>query len=635
MEKIHAPRLGALLLGVLLCLSPGAGAAVSATPEATGPGESVYVAGCPDWAPMEWYDPETKGYAGVLPRLLERLSRETGLDFTYVQAGSRDQRQHLAENGQVELVFGTEEELKGWKLAGVRPVLTLDQGERVCLGLTKVAGADRSARLEKALGQISQQELLNLALDLAGERPAEPPAWQKPVAVGVTTLLTVTSALLGWALYRNRREQRAERRRDPMTGLGNRTYFAESFDRLLSDQYREGCCVAFLGFDIIRVNQYYGETRAEEQLCAAARVLELSTGENEIAARVSGGGFAVVRPSAGTSQTVTWLEELLTQLNRYMDQYGKGYRPAFHGGLYFLEPGDQDWETALQNARQGYYRAMETGQPYTLSSKDLLRQESEKLQMKRRLWEGLRNREFRMFLQPVVCSPGGQIAGVEALSRWDHPQKGLLYPSSYIELMESEKTIAELDFYIFEEVCRQLQDWQTQGIQVRISCNFTRATIDHEDFLARVETIAERYDFDRDRLILEITEDTMESNKKLAFANISGCKHMGFRVALDDAGSGYTSFSDLRDYPIDLVKIDQSILNSAVSERGVALLAGMIALAHSLKMKVLCEGVETAAQAELLRQLDCDYMQGYYFYRAMLPEEASRLINEKKSLWFR
>ena len=635
MGKLCAPRLGALLLGVLLlCLSPEAGAAVSATPKATGPGESVYVAGCPDWSPMEWYNPETKNYEGVLPRLLEQLGQETGLDFTYIRAGSQDQRQRLAENGQVELVFGTEEELKGWKLAKVRPVLTMDQGERVCLGLTKIAGEERTAQLEKALEQISQQELLDLALDLAEERPVGIPTWKKLAAAGVTALLTATSVLLGRALYRNRKARGEEIRRDSMTGLGNRTYFAEAFDHLIPDQYRELYCVAFLGFDISRVNQYYGETEAEEQLCAAAQELELSIRDNEIVARVSGSGFAVARPSAGPSQTAVWLEELLARLNRCMDKYGKGYHPVFRGGLYFLEPGDRDWETVLANARQGYYRAMETGQPYSLSSKALLRQENEKLQMKKRLWEGLRNREFRMFLQPIVCFPGGQIAGAEALSRWDHPQKGLLYPGSYIELMESERAITELDFYIFEEACRQLQDWQTQGLQVWISCNFTRATIDHEGFLHRVETIAGRYTFDRDRLILEITEDTMESNKELAFDNISGCKRMGFQVALDDAGSGNTSFSDLRDYPIDLVKIDRSILNSAVNERGVALLAGMIALAHSLKMKVLCEGVETAAQAELLRQMNCDYMQGYHFYRAMPPEEASRLMNERESLWF-
>ena len=122
----------------------------------------------------------------------------------------------------------------------------------------------------------------------------------------------------------------------------------------------------------------------------------------------------------------------------------------------------------------------------------------------------------------------------------------------------------------------------------------------------------------------------MESDKKTAFENISRCKALGFRIALDDAGNGYTSFSDLRDYPIDIVKIDRSILDSAVNQRGVALLKGMIALVHSLQMEVLCEGVETSQQAELLRQLGCDYMQGYYFCRALPREEANRFLRKSE-----
>lgn len=164
---------------------------------------------------------------------------------------------------------------------------------------------------------------------------------------------------------------------------------------------------------------------------------------------------------------------------------------------------------------------------------------------------------------------------------------------------------------------------------MHLTCNFARITIGQESFVPRLQRIAERYVFDHERLILEITEDTLEDSRKTAFQNISRCKEMGFGIALDDVGSGYTFFSDLRDYPIDVVKIDRSILNSAIDGRGAALLQGMIALAHSLQMKVLCEGVETAEQVELLRQLDCDFIQGYYFYRALPLKEAERVLQEQ------
>ena len=174
-----------------------------------------------------------------------------------------------------------------------------------------------------------------------------------------------------------------------------------------------------------------------------------------------------------------------------------------------------------------------------------------------------------------------------------------------------------------------MEKWQGKGWGISISCNFTRVTIDNEDFIPRLRRIADSYDFDRSKLVIEITEDAMENNKRIAFENVSQCKAMGFRVALDDVGSGYSSFSDLRDYPIDLIKIDRSILNSAVNQRGIALLKGMIALGRSLQIKVLCEGVETEQQADLLRQLNCDYMQGYYFYRALPAEEAERFLRER------
>ena len=231
-------------------------------------------------------------------------------------------------------------------------------------------------------------------------------------------------------------------------------------------------------------------------------------------------------------------------------------------------------------------------------------------------------------MQFIVRGDNGKIVGAEALSRWEHPQKGLLHPGSYIGLMESEGTIGELDFYIFEEACRQLERWQKEGRKLSISCNFTRFTINQKDFVSRLQEIAERYCFDRFYLIIEITEDIMEKNRKSALSNVAQCKKLGFRIALDDLGSGYTSFADLRDYPIDGIKLDRSLLNFAVNPQGIALLRGVIELAHSLQMAVLCEGVETIQQVELLRDLDCDYMQGYYFYRALPALEATRYVRE-------
>ena len=637
MKEIHRLLLTGTLCGALLLPLGGqtACAAVQSTPEAAGGADSVYVAGNPDWYPIECYDPDTKCYEGILPEMLERVGEQTGLNFTYVLAGREDQRLHLAQNGQVEMVSGyalDAEELQNDRMTTSQVILTIPQdGQKVeaCFAFTDIAGDDHIDAVESALDTLSDQETAEIAVSFAMEHTGERhPGWALPAGMGVLALLAVIIVIL--AVQRHKYKKTAERdeRYDLVTGIGNKKYFAQRFEKYIPDQYRGIYFVVYIGFDIARVNQYYGETQAEDQLCFAANELLKSTADQEIAARVSGGGFAVARPSSGEREIGTWTKELLSRLNQYSERYGKDYHPEFRAGIYMLQPSDRDCETVLFNARQGYQLAISSNADYAFSRMEMLSTEKEKLQLKKQTMEAIQNREFKMFLQFVVCSSNGEIVSAEALSRWDHPQKGLLYPGSYIELMESEGSIGELDFYIFEEACRQLEFWQKEGLQVSISCNFTRRTIDYESFVTQLQEIAGRYFFDHSKLIIEITEDAMENNKKAAFENVSKCKSLGFRIALDDAGSGHTSFSDLRDYPIDIVKIDRSILNSAVSARGIALLKDMIALAHSLQMKVLCEGVETEQQADLLRHLGCDYMQGYYFYRVLPTEEATRFLEK-------
>lgn len=446
------------------------------------------------------------------------------------------------------------------------------------------------------------------------------------IFIALTAILIIIIVLLLIRVRKYKKEIKREEDFDTATNTGNKQYFLKQFPIAVSKQRRGLYFVAFIAFDIAHVNQYYGESASEDQLKFAAEELIFSASDNDIIARVSGGGFAVARQCAGKEDARSWAEGLLRRLNRYADRYKNDYRPEFRMGIYMLRSDDRDGALVLLNAQQGYRRAVDEDLPYAFSHTEELKRERDALKLKKQILKAIHNNEFYMLLQFIVRCSDGKISGAEALSRWEHPQRGLLFPSSYINLMEDEMTVAELDFYIFEKACKQLSHWNEKDIPVTISCNFTRMTIGKGDFMSHIKEIVHRYDFDRMRLIIEITEDSMEKDKEAAFANISECKAMGFRIALDDAGSGYTSFSDLRDYPIDIVKIDRSILTAAVNRKGVALLEGMISLIHSLEMKALCEGVETREQADMLCSLGCDYMQGYYFYQAMTCEEAENVL---------
>ena len=176
-------------------------------------------------------------------------------------------------------------------------------------------------------------------------------------------------------------------------------------------------------------------------------------------------------------------------------------------------------------------------------------------------------------------------------------------------------------------VCRQLEKWNgTKFSDLVISCNFTRITISEDDFISNIKSISDKYKFNKQNLCIEITEDAIEKNSEKALKNIEECKKLGFHIALDDLGSGYTSLINLCHYPVDIVKIDNSILNSADDERGRLLFEGLVDISHKLQLKVICEGVETPAQNEFVTAAGCDYIQGFYYYRPMPEEECEKML---------
>ena len=231
---------------------------------------------------------------------------------------------------------------------------------------------------------------------------------------------------------------------------------------------------------------------------------------------------------------------------------------------------------------------------------------------------GLKNKEFKMHLQFIVDNKTKRIVSSEALSRWETLEGEVIMPGKYIGVMEKSGLITKFDYYMFESVCDKLSKWaKTDFKEITISCIFTRITISEKDFVAKIKDIAERYEFDRSKLIMEITEDAIEKNLDVARDNIIKAKELGFRIALDDIGSGYTSLISLGEYPIDIVKIDREVLLLSEKESGKKLFLGIISLIRSLNLKVVCEGVETEEQNTLVSESECDYIQGWYYSKAL------------------
>ena len=242
---------------------------------------------------------------------------------------------------------------------------------------------------------------------------------------------------------------------------------------------------------------------------------------------------------------------------------------------------------------------------------------------------GLKNKEFKMYLQFIVDNKTKRIVSGEALSRWETSEGEVIMPGKYIGVMEKSGLITKFDYYMFESVCDKLSKWaKTDFKELTISCNFTRITISEKDFVTKIKNIADRYEFDRSKLIMEITEDSIEKNLDVARDNIIKAKELGFCIALDDIGSGYTSLISLGEYPIDIVKIDREVLLLSEKESGKKLFLGIISLIHNLNLKVVCEGVETEEQNTLVSRSDCDSIQGWYYSKALPVASAEIFYKE-------
>lgn len=252
----------------------------------------------------------------------------------------------------------------------------------------------------------------------------------------------------------------------------------------------------------------------------------------------------------------------------------------------------------------------------------------EKMLLKK-IEDGLNNKEFKMHLQFIVNNKTKKIVSAEALSRWETAEGEVVMPGKYIGPMEKSGVITKFDYYMFDLVCDKLAKWaETDMNEITISCNFTRITISEKDFVAKIKDISDKYVFDKRKLLIEITEDSIEKNLDVAMKNILKAKDLGFRIALDDIGSGYTSLVSLCEYPIDVVKIDRDILLLTNEHKGKKLFWGIISLAHYLNLKVVCEGVETEEQNALVSESECDFIQGWYYSKALPEGKAENFARE-------
>lgn len=431
-----------------------------------------------------------------------------------------------------------------------------------------------------------------------------------------------------WLLGQARSSAAGAVGRDPLTGLPNRALFRERAIGAAASARRNGTCLAVVCLDLDRfgaINETLGHEWGDQLLREAARRLGACVRESDPVGRLGSDEFAVVLTDVAATEDPSALPaRLAAALNQ---PYTLAGRELFVGttlGVAFYPQDGADFDEVLRGAGAALARAkasLKGGAQFFAASMNSAA--AERLALESDLRLALDRGEFVLHYQPKVSCLSGEVAGFEALLRWNHPQRGLVYPADFVGVLEDTGLIVPVGQWVLEEACRQLAAWHRAGLDpVSVAVNLSVRQLRDPKLAETVAAVLAAHGIPHGGLELELTESLLMDNAETVVGLLARLKAMGVRLSVDDFGTGYSSLSYLKRFPLDAVKIDRSFVRDIVSDPDDASITrAIINMAHSLKLEVVAEGVETEPQLAMLVANSCDQIQGFLFSRGVPADE--------------
>ena len=327
-------------------------------------------------------------------------------------------------------------------------------------------------------------------------------------------------------------------------------------------------------------------------------------------------------------------QRILTQLNHSFALEHHQLFVSASIGITISSIGYSKSEDILRDADIAMYYAKQKGKScYQIMTSSIQTAAMRRFQLERELRDALKKGEFCLFYQPIICLKTGELSGFEALIRWKHPLHGLISPGEFIPIAEETGLIKVLDLWVLEAACKQMSQWQKEILfnqTLSMSINFSPIELMQLNIVETVDKIIGQYSFEWWNLKLEITENSL-MDALIQIEILENLKKLNLKLSLDDFGTGYSSLSRLYRFPIDTLKIDRSFVNRIQSEKeGSSIINAIITLAHNLEMDVVAEGIETILELNILKDLGCEFGQGYFFAKPLPVEAATELIKNQQ-----
>jgi diguanylate cyclase (GGDEF)-like protein/PAS domain S-box-containing protein len=423
--------------------------------------------------------------------------------------------------------------------------------------------------------------------------------------------------------------------RDALTGLPNRRLFNDRLGIALAQarRYRHRLAVVFVDLDRFKpVNDTLGHAAGDELLKAVAERLSACIRLGDTVARLAGDEFTLLLPGIHYAEDVAKVADKLGEAMRRPFQIREHeLHMSASGGISIYPDDGQDAQTLLTNADIAMYRAKQQGRDnFQMYSPSMTRRALDPGALAEKLRGALVGNQMALHYQPTLDPATGRIVGTEALLRWQHPELGLVFPKDFLSVADYTGLILSLGPWALERACAQLRAWQERGPrELYVAVNLSAYELQQPDLLGHMEGVLRETGLDPATLHLEIPEGYAMQDLERTIETLRALKALGVSITIDGFGTGFSSLARLRRLPIDTLKMDLSYVRGATTDADDAsLVTAVIAVAHSLKLKVVAQGVETEAQVDLLRSLQCDAVQGYIWSPPVPAEACERLLFE-------
>ncbi|WP_181376365.1 EAL domain-containing protein [Paenibacillus agaridevorans] len=592
----------------------------------------VYVAGNPDHYPMEYFDKKAHTFKGIAPELLEIISKKTGIQFIYMDENV--EQKNLIKNLQVDMVSAfafNQEQIDTYNLTLSEKYISVPNehgADDIYLAFTTIADPVMISRITDALQSITSEQKEQL---LWSKIPKQLETAHKRTDIIILALLCVSAALVIVMIFivlKYKKRWIHVLQTDPITGYGNHIKLFKDYDACITDDNRVSYSVVNLKIEnISSISEVHGYVERDLTLTHISKIIQSHLSEHEMFASVSEDSFIIVMQYLSQQQLAKRLGPLYLDIESLLKQKTKDDAATLRSGIYGLAIYDKELNPAINHAIQAREYAQSNNLSYVFYDKALFKSIHLVKELDQEAITGLDNNEFIPYFQPMLDLDQMEIAGFEALSRWQNKKRGLLFPDQFIPILEKNGLLGKADIALFRNVCQLLGQRVKEGQDLLyISCNFSRYSIYQPDFCTTLKEIAAEQQVPASCLQIEISDTISAENMPEIISKVSELKSYGFTVALDHFGGGYSSIMELKNFAIDILKLDKEMIKDIEHPKIQSIMGSIVEMCHGIGVEVACQGVETDAQLQLLKQIDCDYVQGYLFYQPMPYSELDKLM---------